>query len=187
MVHVDTQRRPCTVRAGGEPNRHTLRAVAAGILIVALTAQPVLAIGNDTRRALRIPALIGTVAALVVALTIRQSNTVRLIALDGADPLVAKFTRRGMAEGGAVTVSAEARQFQGRWTAVDTGESLASYWLQTPSGPITAFGLAQTRTPSGVPILEGDGVNLLCVWAGSFSAGVVTCADNSGRRYVGTW
>lgn len=167
---------------------HALKALVAGILVVVLISQPVLAVSDETRRTISIVGLIGLAAALVVTLTIRRSKTVRLIAVNGvAEPLVAEFSRRGLAGSGPVTVSAGLETFAGTWSQVDSGSNLASFFLTTPSGPVTALGLARTGTPTGVAILEGSESSLLCVWSGSFSSGVVTCADNSGHRHVGNW
>ena len=67
------------------------------------------------------------------------------------------------------------------------GPTCRRSWVLTPTGPVTALGLSQTRAPSGIAILEGDDLRVLCATTGHFDAGVMTCADSAGGRYIGNW
>ena len=167
-----------------------MKRLVAASLIVLLTAQPALAATQETRRQVATWLVVGLVVGAIAAIVAANrtiSRTVRLLAVDGGDAMEGTFVSKGAASSGPATGSLGLRKLVGRWTQVDSGTDLTTFFLTTPFGPITAFGLSQARTPSGVATLEGEGINVLCVWTGSLRAGVATCADSSGRQYVGNW
>jgi hypothetical protein len=103
-------------------------------------------------------------------------------------PLVIEFETGIFSTGGDVVATLPTGEtLRGRWTEIDSGTDLGFFQVATPSGPITAYALAENRTPNGVATLFGDDVNAICIYEGTASRGVAVCADTNGRQYVGNW
>ena len=159
--------------------------------LVLLLAMPSVAHSIDDRQQ-RAAILLGTIAAAatvwwVVAANRTQTRTIRLISTDGGEPAHALWSLKGSVNSGPLQVTLGSQELVGRWTALDTGVDLSTIMVTTPSGPITALGLSQSRPPTGVAVVDGPDGAAVCTWTGSMSAGVVTCADSHGHHYIGNW
>jgi len=75
----------------------------------------------------------------------------------------------------------------GRWSELSSGQSLAAFYVNTPSGVISGAALASDGSAWGVATLSGRGVTMLCVYSGKQTSGYGRCADSLGREWVGNW
>ena len=166
--------------------------VSLVVLLVLLAAQSAFAGGgqrqNKTAAAITAAVLLG--AGLIwmgLDANRTRTKTLRLLPNDGGDSVEAIWIAEGNATSGVASSTIGTVQLTGRWTQIDGGMDLSALLVTTPSGPITAVGLSQGEPPTGVAILDGDGLRMLCTWTGSFQAGLAICADSNGRRYIGNW
>lgn len=115
-------------------------------------------------------------------------KSVLMLPTDGGEPMKATFKSPLVGSSGDVEGHLpDGRSIIGRWTRVRSSVDLALVSVSTPRGPITAAGLVQSGSPTGVATLRGEGVTVICVYSGSHSNGVAYCGDSDGRRYVGNW
>ena len=133
-----------------------------------------------------LPLILGMLMlSLFSSCTIKLSG--ELVPVQGRGQPV-QFTCKGKPyKGGDCVASFGDVQLSGDYVVVDSGRDLSAYFISTPSGPVTALGLARTGTPRGVGLFTGpQGIRFICAFEGERS-GSATCTDNAGTMYWGLW
>jgi hypothetical protein len=112
-----------------------------------------------------------------------------MVPVAGGEVVIVEFTSGLFASGGDVIAHfPEGVVLRGRWSVVDEGADLGLVTVFTPNGPVTATTLVASGTPNGVATLTSrEGTTAICTFTGTYGSGVASCADSTGRRYVGNW